>query len=219
MSCGWLCPAGLFQDIIAWIGALLDRNRKIGIVVNKYLLQLKSYIVGITIIIFIPFLFFTNFESVYTSYSDLLKDFGRNPLEFWSLDEFFFYTLPNFFQTFREEGNLDFLRGEWLTILQLIFYFIVILLCIHYPRFYCRYLCPWAAFTKVISKNAIIALSRNPVRCVGRKACGKCEDVCPIQIRLLDEPFTRFTGNGECNLCGKCKEVCPHNAINLKVMQ
>jgi ferredoxin len=71
----------------------------------------------------------------------------------------------------------------------------------------------------LFSRFSFLKFKRNPVKCVGRRECGECESVCPLQIRILDEPFEGFTGNGECNLCGKCKEVCnklPYDAINLK---
>jgi ferredoxin len=68
------------------------------------------------------------------------------------------------------------------------------------------------------AKHSIITLSRNPIKCVGRKECGACELTCPMQIRILDEPFARISGDGECILCGKCKDACHkvgHDAIEL----
>jgi len=85
-----------------------------------------------------------------------------------------------------------------------------------YPRIYCRYICPFAAVSSAITDYAFLKLSRNPVKCVGRSECGICEDICPKQIRILDEPFEFFTGKGECNFCLECKEKCPHDAILIK---
>ena len=76
-------------------------------------------------------------------------------------------------------------------------------------------MCPFGAIAAAVSDYSFLKLTRSPVRCVG-KACGICERVCPKQVRMLDEPYESFTGNGECNLCLRCKERCPHNAIGIR---
>ncbi|MFX0100952.1 MAG: 4Fe-4S binding protein [Candidatus Hodarchaeota archaeon] len=214
-ACGWLCPAGLLQDFFAWIGQTQNKTRKIGLKPHGYMVKLKSYILGILLLFFIPFLFMANVDySIYKTYTELLADFGRNPLSFWSFDEFFSVFLPDLW-TKALEGGLEAIFSNIITFIQLILYLIFIFVGAYYPRFYCRYLCPYAALVKPISKNSIIVLARNPAKCVGRRKCGECEKKCPMQIRILDNPYNRITGNGECILCGKCKEVCRYDAMGL----
>ena len=121
---------------------------------------------------------------------------------------------PHIFQSVFLPVQLDALEfGGWII---LIFYSLIIVLSFWYPRIYCRYICPFAAISSAVTEYSFLKLARNPVKCVGRSECGICEDVCPKQIRILDEPFEFFTGKGECNLCLECKEKCPHNAILIK---
>ena len=84
---------------------------------------------------------------------------------------------------------------------------------VFWPRAYCKYLCPYAAAISFSARYSLVKLQRKPTRCPGRKECGVCEKVCPMQIRILDEDFSGFTGNGECTLCLECMEKCPHDAI------
>ena len=97
-----------------------------------------------------------------------------------------------------------------------VFYIAILVLSVWYSRLYCRYFCPFAALSSVISEYSFLKLSRSPVKCVGRAECGVCERVCPKQIRILDEPFDFITGKGECNFCLECKEKCPYDAILIK---
>nr|MDO8119001.1 4Fe-4S binding protein [Candidatus Sigynarchaeota archaeon] len=216
-SCGWLCPAGFFQDIIAWIGHVTKSARDVGLEAHRFFIKLKNYLLLLLFIIIVPFLFIAN-NTIYNDYLNVLGDFGKNPLGFWSLDEYVFVFLPRLGKGLLDNNGLDFLFSNWVFIIQAFFYLFIIVLSFYYPRMYCRYLCPYAAITRPFAKFSVVALSRNPARCVGRKSCGKCETVCPMQIRLLDDPYTKISGNGECISCGKCMEACNkagYNAVEL----
>nr|MDO8113300.1 4Fe-4S binding protein [Candidatus Sigynarchaeota archaeon] len=206
-TCGWLCPAGLIQDLFGWAGIATKNNREMGITTHAYVSRLKNWILGLILLFIVPFLFIAD-NNTYLQYVQVLGDFGKNPLGFWSLDEFLFVFVPTITQDIATSGNLELLLSNWLYIVQGFFYLIIMILTFYYPRFYCRYLCPYGAITRPFAKHAITALSRNPTKCVGRKECGKCEKACPMQIRILDESYTRISGNGECILCGNCKQVC-----------
>jgi polyferredoxin len=121
---------------------------------------------------------------------------------------------PYVFETVFLPVQLDALEFGGYVIL--IFYSLIIILSVWYPRIYCRYICPFAAVSSAVTEYSFLKLARNPVRCVGRSECGICEEVCPKQIRILDEPFEFFTGRGECNLCMECKEKCPYDAVMIK---
>ncbi len=206
-TCGWLCPAGFVQDIFAWVGHVTKSVRDVSLETHRFLLKLKNYLLALLFIMIVPFLFITD-NTIYNDYLNVLGDFGKNPLGFWSLDEYVFAFLPRLGKGLIDSANLDFLFSNWVYIIQAFFYLFIIVLSFYYPRVYCRYICPYAAISRPFAKFSVVALSRNPARCVGRKACGKCEQVCPMQIRLLDDPYTKISGNGECIACGKCMEAC-----------
>jgi len=216
-SCGWMCPAGFIQEIFGWAGEVTGNSHELSLPTHTFFLRLKNWILVLVFFFFVPFLFIID-TATYQQYLQVLGDFGKDPLGFWSLDSFLFVLVPNVALQIAKTGNADYLVSNWLYILQGFFYLIIMIFSFYYPRVYCRYLCPYGAITRPINKFSIIALSRNLTKCVGRKACGKCEKACPMQIRILDDPYTRISGNGECILCGRCKEACDnarYDAIEL----
>ena len=212
--CGWICPIGTIQDVCA---AVPTNKKRLKISTHNSLLKIKYIFVVLIIILIIPLgiTATTNYD-FYLDYRANLGDFGKNPMGYFSLSEYIFVFFPNMIKDMIVTGSLQPLFSSFLTFIIFFFYIALIILSVWYPRVYCRYFCPLAAVSSVISEYSFLKLSRNPVRCVGRTECGICEKVCPKQIRILDEPFEFFTGNGECNFCLKCKEKCPYNAIEMK---
>lgn len=216
--CGWICPIGTIQDICA---AFPTKKRMVKTSVHKSLLKIKYVIVILLLIIIVPLPFTRAANlSFYLDYKDNIGDFGKKPMGFFSLSEYIFYFFPNIVMEVFETGSLAPIFGgakfNFLVFFMFFFYAILIVLSVWYPRVYCRYFCPFAAVSSVVSEFSFLKLSRSPVLCVGRSECGICERKCPKQIRILDEPFEFFTGNGECNFCLKCKELCPYDAIEIK---
>ncbi|NVM18133.1 MAG: 4Fe-4S binding protein [Candidatus Lokiarchaeota archaeon] len=210
--CGWICPIGAIQDICA---AIPTKKRKFKISTHKTLLNIKYVFVIITIIIIFPLGITKNANILfYIDFKTQLGIFADQPIGFFSLSEFIFVFFPDVIQNVFlpvQFGALEF--GGYVF---LIFYSLLIILSVWYPRIYCRYICPFAAVSSAVTEYSFLKLARNPVRCVGRSECGICEQVCPKQIRILDEPFEFFTGSGECNFCLECKEKCPYDAVLIK---
>ena len=212
--CGWICPIGTIQDACA---AIPTKKRTLKISTHNSLLKIKYVIIIFLLILLIPLgiVYSTNI-SFYIEFRNNLGDFGDKPLSYFSLSEYIFVFFPDLVKEIFQNASLGPLFTNFLVFFISIFYLIIIVLSVWYPRVYCRYLCPFAALSSAISDYSFLKLSRSPVRCVGRTECGICEKVCPKQIRVLDEPFEFFTGKGECNYCLKCKEACPYNAIDIK---
>ncbi|MEJ2248594.1 MAG: 4Fe-4S binding protein [Candidatus Lokiarchaeota archaeon] len=211
--CGWACPIGTIQDITAAIPTE-KRNLKIG--THQKLLKIKFIIVIFLAIVTIALgIMKVVDESVYLTYKESLGNFAVKPLSYFSLSEFLFVVLPKLLINIWLTGGLAPLFSNILTLILFLFYIAILILSVWYPRVYCRYLCPFGGIAAAVSEYSFLKLSRSPVRCVGRQECGICEKECPKQIRILDEPFEFFTGEGECNFCLKCKEKCPHDAISV----
>ncbi|MFX1326978.1 MAG: 4Fe-4S binding protein [Promethearchaeota archaeon] len=213
--CGWICPIGTIQDACA---AIPSKKRTLKVKTHNSFLKIKYIIVILLIIIVIPLAFSksTNLP-LYIEYRDNIGDFGDKPMGYFSLSEFIFVFFPNLVKGIFQTASLAPLFSNPIVFIISIFYIILIVLSVWYPRVYCRYFCPFAAVSSVISEYSFLKLSRSPVRCVGRTECGICERVCPKQIRILDEKYEFFSGKGECNYCLKCKEACPYSAINIKL--
>jgi polyferredoxin len=210
--CGWICPIGSIQDLCA---SFPTKKRKFKISTHKNLLNIKFVLIIITVLIIFPLGITKNANILfYIDFKNQLGTFADQPIGFFSLSEFIFVYIPDLFVNVFLPVRLDVLEfGEWVI---LIFYSLIIVLSVWYPRIYCRYICPFAAVSSAITEYSFLKLARNPVKCVGRSECGLCEEVCPKQIRILDEPFEFFTGRGECNFCMECKEKCPYDAILVK---
>jgi polyferredoxin len=212
--CGWVCPIGTIQDVLT---AIPTKKRRFKTRTHNSLLKVKYVFVIILVLIVFPLGVAKNTSIYYyLDLKDQLGLFAQKPVGFFSLSEFIFVYIPNMIREFWVAGNLIFFNDFWSFIL-FAFYIAIIVLSLWYPRFYCRYICPYAGIASVISDYSFLKLARNPVKCVGRTDCGECEKVCPKQIRILDEPFEFFTGRGECNFCLKCKEVCSYDAILVKL--
>ncbi len=212
--CGWICPIGTIQDACA---AIPTKKKTIKPSTHKSLLKIKYVIVIFLVIVLIPLgITATTSVSFYIDYRANLGTLGNKPLSFFSLAEYIFVFFPNMIREIFQTNSLAPIFSNLLVFFISIFYLVLIIASVWYPRVYCRYFCPFAAVSSAISEYSFLKLSRSPVRCVGRTDCGICEKECPKQIRILDEPFEFFTGKGECNYCLKCKECCPYGAIEIK---
>ena len=212
--CGWVCPVGFIQDILA---ILPKKVRKFKLDTDKSVKKIKFWILGLLIIVAIFFGAIHEINlTLFITWQTEIGGFLNKPMAGFSLSEFLFYTLPEGIKDSFAEGSVNPLFSNTWQVIAFLFYIIVLAMSAYYPRFYCRSLCPYGAGAAFVTEYSLLRLGRNPVKCVGRRECGICEKVCPMQIRILDEPFDGFTGEGECILCGRCKEACPHEAIEIK---
>ena len=85
--------------------------------------------------------------------------------------------------------------------------FAVIVLSHFFYRFFCRVLCPLGAVYGILNKVSLYRLRVDPSRCV---ACGSCAEACRMGV----DPV-RFPDSAECIRCGECAHACPSGAIRL----
>lgn len=221
--CGWMCPTGFITDLFA---GLSQENRRLSIGVDRSLKKTKTFILLMLFLLFAPLTYYTIDKNLtqQLAYTEALGDTIDNPIGYFSFSEFLFKTLPDLVKAVIDNVNLNaftsmFTKETWVKGFIFILYIILIVLSVYYPRFYCKYLCPYAAMIAIFSEYSFLKLQRLPTRCPGRKDCGQCELVCPMQVRILDESYEGFTGDGECNLCLNCLEKCSaigHDAIRFK---
>ena len=76
-------------------------------------------------------------------------------------------------------------------------------------RAFCKYLCPVTVFLKPMSYFSLLRVSCDKSRCV---ECGKCREICPMNVDMTDNSRRRKNGT-ECILCMECVKVCPKNAL------
>jgi len=78
-------------------------------------------------------------------------------------------------------------------------------------RAFCKVFCPVSLIMKLPARIALIKVKPSENKCI---QCGKCNEVCPMDIDVK-----KYIMNGqkvlstECILCGNCKKKCPAKAI------
>lgn len=75
-------------------------------------------------------------------------------------------------------------------------------------RFFC-FFCPMGALMYLISKPALLTLSKDGDKCT---RCGDCYTVCDMNIReIADDVDNPRIMTDDCTLCLKCVAACPEN--------
>lgn len=84
-------------------------------------------------------------------------------------------------------------------------------------RIFCHYLC-WMAPFMVIGQNIArllhiphIHIQSNPDNCI---SCGKCNQNCPMSVKVREEIKQGFVSSNECIHCGNCIDTCPKNVLH-----
>lgn len=76
-------------------------------------------------------------------------------------------------------------------------------------RAFCKYICPITVFLKPMSYFSLLRINCDKSKCV---SCGKCEKVCPMNVKITDNSRKRENGT-ECILCMECVKACPKGAL------
>lgn len=185
LLCGFLCPFGLVQDLLAKIPL---KKLKIPHSADRLLRYLKYAVLMIMVL--------------------LLPAAAKNALgngEPW----FCKYLCPA--GTLEGGVPLVLLNPKLRSLAGVLFSWkfavllIVLILSVKIPRVFCRYLCPLGAFYALFNRFACFQMQVSARKCI---ACGKCSEVCPMQLQVPQEICS-----GECIRCGKCKAVCPAAAV------
>lgn len=93
----------------------------------------------------------------------------------------------------------------------LIYYVVGIALAFAFQdnRAFCKYICPVTVFLKPMSYYALLRIQCDHTKCV---SCGKCKQVCPMEVDVTDNSRKRKNGT-ECILCLECVKNCPKSAL------
>lgn len=183
--CGWMCPFGLFQDLLFKIPFLHKRKRLPGHSILKY----GKYVMLFGLVILGSLM--------------LLGGFVKSPA-------FCKYVCPSgtlmgALPLMAADANLRALAGGlfgWkLTILV-----VLTLASVVIYRPFCQYLCPLGAIYGWFNRFSLVQVRWEKEKCV---ACGKCQKACPVDLKPEE-----ISVSPECIKCGKCATVCPADCIH-----
>ena len=76
-------------------------------------------------------------------------------------------------------------------------------------RAFCKYLCPVTVFLKPMSYFSLLRVTCDKEKCT---SCGKCRQVCPMNVDMTDNSRKRLNGT-ECILCMECVKACPTKSL------
>ncbi|MBR2943340.1 MAG: 4Fe-4S binding protein [Clostridia bacterium] len=185
LVCGFLCPFGLLQEVLAMIPLPRRKLRLPGFA--KYL----KYLILLIFVLIMP-VAVTNIVGIgdpafcqYICPSGTL--FGGIPL---------LGTHPELQQTI---GALFY----WKFFLLIA----IVLGSVVCYRFFCKLLCPLGAIYGLLNKVSFYRLTIDEARCIH---CGKCARICQMDVDPVKNPQS-----AECIRCGACAAACPTGAISL----
>ena len=108
-------------------------------------------------------------------------------------------------------GNIERIMFWAFIIGNVLYYAVGIALAFAYKdnRAFCKYICPITVFLKPMSRFAVMRVKCDEEKCV---SCGRCKQVCPMDVDVTDNSRNRANGT-ECILCMECVKNCPKNAL------
>lgn len=184
LFCGYICPFGLFQDLLDKIPL---KKIKVPQKVNKVLRYLKYFILAFFVFV-LPFA--------------LQDKYGMSDPYFCKYicpSGILFGAIPLIAMNKALTASLGALFGLKFTVLAIITMFSMI-----FYRPFCRYLCPLGAFLGMFNPISLYRLKING-KCI---KCRKCERTCKLDI-----PTYKTPNSPECIRCGECIKACPVKAI------
>ena len=183
--CGWLCPFGLVQDLLHKIPVFRKRKNLPGHRVLRY----GKYAVLLFLVILLPLTVTNAFDMGEPWFCKYFCPSGT-----------LLAGLPLLAANENLRSAIGFLFGwKFLILVSLL------LLSVKFYRPFCKYLCPLGAFYGFFNRIALYRFEVDAEKCV---RCGKCREVCGMDIKTWETPNSM-----ECIRCGDCKQACPTGAI------
>lgn len=181
--CGFMCPFGLFQELVYKIPSKKFSTERL-----KILTYLK-YIILLVMVIALPLLI-TNSLGMGNPYfckylcpQGVLE--GAIPLSILN---------PSIRAGLGKLFNLKFM-----------ILLVTILLSIFTFRPFCKWVCPLGAIYGLFNKIALVNLNFDRDKCI---SCGKCKKACKMDIDVREDQ-----NSPECIRCGMCIDSCPVDAL------
>ena len=215
--CGWVCPFGFVQDLV---GFFRRKQTDLSTRTHETMVYVKYLVLAATLFIFVTFSI-SEVMGASGGYQSALGIFANAPFTVLSPSETLFATLPtmvhNFSVSMFSSSGVDVLGSigslSALFWAQFVIMILVLAFVAYVPRSWCRYFCPHGAIMAIMNRFSFIGLRREPFKCE-KVGCGKCVQVCPTRVPILDLPWEKFS-HPECIYCMKCVDACEHKAIKL----
>jgi len=226
--CGWLCPFGLYMDILTRIRkAFGKRHLVLSEKTNEAIGQFRYIIIAIFIILSVIFGSYAIFGTQLIPGTTPGGPLGTEAGIVSFINEPFCLVCPMrplCVLALSATGYMDFsyvsqitygpfwIAGSYLTSINLAVFIAVTASALAYRRFWCR-ICPLGGLTALFStftpfkQIALTRLHKNEQKCT---KCGVCKRVCPTQATQVYEKKGGDVTESRCMLCARCVEMCPY---------
>ena len=213
-TCGWVCPFGFVQDLVAYIkiehSELSERTH--GWMINiKYLVLLAVILVSGSLAAAIA-------SGAGEGIKEAFGVFVEAPFSALSPADTLFGVIPNGVANLAADGDA-FLAGVLavrpLLWTRMVILGMVLVFAYYVPRSWCKYFCPHGAILAILNRFSFLGLQRDPLKCT-KAGCSDCAQACPMKVPILDLPWEKFT-HPECTYCMKCVDACTTKAIKPKI--
>lgn len=183
--CGWMCPFGLFQDLLHKIPLFKKRKRLPGHSVLKY----GKYVMLFALVILGSSILFTGFVKV-PAFCKFVCPSG---------------TLMGAVPLMLADANLRAQAGGlfWWKAALLV---LILILSVKVYRPFCQYLCPLGAIYGWFNRFSLVQVRWGKEKCI---SCMNCRKACPVDLKPEE-----ISVSTECIKCGKCVSACPTECIH-----
>ena len=184
--CGWLCPAGLIQELLHKIPTPKIRKGR----VTRAFSWLKYILLAVLVFAF-PLYYGLRHNLPLPAFCKYICPAG---------------TLEGAVSLLSHPDNGGmFAQLGILFTNKIVILLAVGLMCVFCHRAFCRFLCPLGAIYSLFNRFALIGVRVDENRC---NHCGACVRHCEMDVRRVNDR--------ECIACGACMRVCAQSAISIR---
>ena len=184
--CGWLCPFGLVQDLLHKIPFFRKRKNLPGHSGLKWM----KYVILVVFVILMPMFVVDVIGQGSPAFCKYICPSG---------------TLTAGIPLVASNSMLAMAAGalyKWKVAILIV----TVLLSIWVYRPFCKYVCPLGAAYGLFHPVSLARIEVNRDKCI---ECGKCQNVCKMDIKVWETPNSM-----ECIRCGDCIKACPVSALS-----
>lgn len=204
--CSVICPLGVFQDAIAWLGRRTKKRRKLPYSYSPALSWLRYGVLGIFIIALVMGIgALVALLAPYSSYGRIANNLFQ-PLWQWG-NNYFAYLAE------RADSYAFYEVDVWMKsmptfIIAVATLLLLLVLAGRNGRTYCNTICPVGTVLGVLSRYSLFRITIDTEKCNNCSLCSrKCKAAC-INSKKHQIDYSR------CVACMSCIDSCKHGAIS-----
>ncbi len=226
--CGWLCPFGLYQDLLTRVRKSVRlRHLSFSDKTNSKLGQSRYIIIAAFMILSVIFASSVIFGTQLIPGTNIGGPEGTEAGITSHINEPFCLVCPArplciLIEVGIGQMNWSYISqivygpygisGFYLTSINMAILIVITILALAYRRVWCR-ICPLGGITALFSsftpfkQIALTKLQKDEHKCT---KCGVCKRVCPTQATAMYEKKGGDVTESRCMLCARCVEICPY---------